>query len=118
VFFSPETDPKIDFSKADQKALALLEAARGIAGCAFLITSHYRTPLESESVGGFKTDAHTKIPCSAFDIACTDSEQRWKIVFALRDAGFRRIGINKDKPHVHVDMEKDFPFPQDVLFIE
>lgn len=115
-YFTPENDPKIDFTKVDKAALARLEIARGKAGVPFVITSNYRTPEHSEEVGGFKDDAHTKNPCSAFDIACVDGNSRFRIVQALLAAGFNRIGINTKNNHVHVDA--DVTKPMNVLFIE
>ncbi|HLX12292.1 MAG TPA: D-Ala-D-Ala carboxypeptidase family metallohydrolase, partial [Bacteroidota bacterium] len=70
----------------------------------------------SAAVGGYPTDAHTQIPCTAFDIACADSIARWKIVFALKQAGFPRIGINTKNNHVHCDCDRTKP--QFVLFEE
>ena len=113
-YFTKETDPKIDFEKVDHSALTMLEIARDIAGIPFKITSTYRTPEHSEEVGGFKGDAHTEIPCTAFDIACVDSVSRYRIVNACFYAGFKRIGFNK----VHVHVDASLTKPQGVLWLE
>jgi len=113
-FFNSSTDPVINFDVVDHGALDMLEVARGIAGIPFKITSHHRTPEHSEEVGGFKNDAHTEVPCSAFDISCVDSVSRFKIVGALLKAGFKRLGFNSR--HIHVD---DSPTkPPCVLWLE
>lgn len=114
IYFTPNTDKKIDFTKVDFSALAKLQIAREIANIPFTITSHYRTPEHSEKVGGSKTDAHTRIPCGAFDIYCTNSRERLKILRGVIEAGFKRIGLNEK--HIHVDNCSDLP--QDVFFIE
>ena len=115
-YFTPEGDPKIDFSKVDKDALLRLEQAREKAGVPFKITSHYRTPEHSVAVGGFSKDAHTQIPCTAFDIAYSTTYEVYKIVTALLSAGFQRIGINAKNKHIHVDAETSFPTPR--LWIE
>ena len=113
-WFSPATDPNIDWDKVDQDSLNDLDLARELAMIPFQITSNYRTPEHSVQVGGIANDAHTEIPCTAFDIACSDGKTRQIIYKAVWDAGFRRIGIKKN--HVHVDRSK--VLPQDVTWIE
>lgn len=107
-----ETDKAIDWEKVDKNALAMLEKARELAGIPFKITSHYRTPEHSLAVGGLHNDAHTKEPCTAFDIASVDSWQTYKIVQACLEAGFQRLGINTKNHHVHVDNETSLPLPR------
>lgn len=92
--------------------LGRLNHAREIAGIPFIITSGYRCEKHNDEVGGVPTSAHTK--GLAVDIAFKNSNQCFKIVRALYDAGFRRIGINFAKSFVHCDV--DGSKPQDVLF--
>lgn len=113
-FFSKETDPAINFAVVDKDALAMLEVARSLAGIPFKITSHARTAAHSVEVGGIKDDAHTEVPCTAFDIACSDSRSRLAIVKAVLEAGFTRLGFNSK--HVHVDRSPSKP--QNVLWLE
>lgn len=115
-YFTPETDPKIDFDKLDPLALAMLNNARDMAGMPFLITSHYRTPEHSVAVGGLNGDAHMEIPCGAFDIACDGGHECLRIVSGLIAAGFKRIGINSRNGHIHVDCSKNLP--QEVMWVE
>ena len=89
-----------------------LNQAREIAGIPFIITSGYRCAKHNEEVGGVAESSHTK--GLAVDIAFKNSNQCFKIVRALYDAGFRRIGINFAKSFVHCDV--DGSKPQDVLF--
>ena len=92
--------------------LGRLNHAREIAGIPFIITSGYRCQKHNDEVGGVPTSAHTT--GKAVDIAFKNSNQCFKIVRALYDAGFRRIGINFAKSFVHCDV--DGSKPQDVLF--
>jgi hypothetical protein len=112
--FSPETDPKINWDKVDMPTLQMLDNARDIAGVPFVITSNYRDPAHSVEVGGGKSDAHTEIPTTAFDIACHDSSARLKIIQGLIKAGFTRMGLNL--VHIHADNSK--LLPQNVFWLE
>lgn len=92
--------------------LGRLNFARETSGIPFIITSGYRCQKHNDAIGGVPTSAHTK--GQAVDIAFKNSNQCFKIVRALYDAGFRRIGINFAKSFIHCDV--DGSKPQDVLF--
>lgn len=115
-YFSRLNDRKIDFDKVDLDSIVLLDHARAIAGVPFQITSHYRTPEHSLEVGGLKADAHTEQPCTAFDIYCLrpdgswDSLKAFKIIAALIQVGFIRIGAGNG--HIHVDKSTRLPQPR------
>jgi len=80
-------------------------AAREIAKVPFIINSGYRCEKRNAETPGSKpTSSHPK--GLAADIRCLDSWNRWKIIFALKDAGFLRIGIRKDFIHADIDEEK------------
>lgn len=89
-----------------------LNEAREIAGIPFVITSGYRCEKHNQNVGGVADSAH--VFGKAVDIAFKNSNQCFKIVKALYDVGFRRIGINFNKSFVHCDI--DNTKQQDVLF--
>ena len=109
-YFSPKTDPKIDWDKVDHYAIAMLDEARRIAGVPFRITSHYRTKEEDIKLAGF-AGAHTEIKCSAFDIAYKNSVDAHAILRGLFRAGFIRIGVNFKNLHIHCDNDKTRPHP-------
>ena len=82
-----------------------LQCARDIAGVSFKINSGYRTKSHNEKVGGKLNSSHL-YGCAA-DIHCADDITRWKILSALMDAGFNRIGISKTFIHVDSDETKN-----------
>lgn len=121
-YFSPNNDKNIDWDNVDPDSLIALDKIRSELGLSISISSNYRSPNHSEEVGGFKTDAHTEIPCTAFDIICLRSDGKWdsikafKILPLLITNGFNRIGFNFKNNHIHIDRSK--VLPQNVLFIE
>ena len=89
--------------------LAMLNNARDIAGIPFKITSGFRTEaynkdLQKRGYKASKNSSHLK-GCAA-DIQCNNSSDRSKIVAALIQAGFRRLGIAET--FVHVDCDQKF----------
>ena len=88
----------------DREFLNILDKARGIANTPFKITSGFRTPKHNTKVGGVDNSSHT-IGYAA-DIACSNSVQRYKIINALLEAGFNRIGIADTFIHVDCDPSK------------
>ena len=96
----------------DDNLISRLNQARELAGIPFIITSGYRCEKHNAEVGGVPTSSHTK--GLAVDIAFKDSNQCFKIMKSLLDAGFNRIGINFAKSFIHCDIDGDKP--QNVLF--
>jgi uncharacterized protein YcbK (DUF882 family) len=92
----------------------LLTKAEKIAGFSIVVTSNYRNPEYNRFVGGVLNSAHTKLPCTAYDLSCSDSLRRFKLISALVEVGFKRIGIGKNHIHVDADLSK----PQNVLWLE
>lgn len=83
----------------------MLDEARHIAGVPFKITSGYRDPKHNAQVGGVDDSTHTTR--EAVDIACTNSASRNKIIRALIQVGFNRIGIAGT--FIHCDISKTKP---------
>ena len=79
----------------------MLDDAREIAGIPFFITEG----KISEQTVHVEHSAHFK--GAAVDIRCWDSWSRFKIVNALLEAGFERIGIY-DR-HIHADIDEYLP---------
>jgi len=82
----------------------LLDKAREIAAIPFVINSGVRTESHNQKVGGVSDSSH--IFGYAADIACKDSVVRWKILNALLEVGFNRVGIGNSFIHVDVDPKK------------
>lgn len=87
--------------KMDKEFLDMLNQARDIAGIGFILVSAYRCPAHNAAEGSTSTN-HTR--GQAADIYCDNSINRAKMVFALLDAGFRRLGIGKT--FIHADNSK------------
>jgi len=83
--------------------LFVLDEARDFAGIPFIINSAYRSPDHPLSI---KNPSSSHIKGLAVDIKATDSVTRFKIVKALIDVGFTRIGIADTFIHVDLDLDK------------
>ena len=97
--------PTTDGGKMNLDFLHKLDEARELAGVPFKITSGYRSPQHNLDVGGRIGSSHIK--GLAVDIACVNSHQRQKILTALIQVGFKRIGIGKS--FIHSDLDPDKP---------
>lgn len=85
--------------------VSLLDKARGITGVPFIITSGYRTVAHNTAIGGVSNSAH--LTGEAVDLACTNSQNRYKILTALLSVGFNRLEVAKS--HIHCDISKTLP---------
>lgn len=88
-----------------QRFLRQLDLARSISGVPYHITSGYRTITHNAKVKGTSDSSHLK--GLAVDIYAGSSRIRFKIIYGLLKAGFRRIGIGRDFIHVDGDGQKD-----------
>ena len=93
-----------------QFLLNTLNTARDYAGMPFFLNRGCSCVAHNKLVGGLPNSAH--LDGFAVDIHTSNSEQRFKIVFGLLKAGFKRIGIYKDFVHADVDMSK----PMNIIF--
>ena len=91
--------------KMDFGMILILDHAREEAGIPFFINSAYRCPDHNAEVGGVSSSAHVR--GYAVDIACEGSRSRHKIVTALLNNGFHRIGVAGD--FIHADKDPDKP---------
>lgn len=94
----------------DKGFLYMLNSARHIAGVPFRITSGFRIEQDIERIekAGYKVSKNSShLKGLAADIACEDGLNRLKIVSALLEAGFKRIGIAKT--FIHCDTDPDKP---------
>ena len=91
--------PACSLQDMQQSTMDMLDRARGSAGIPFVLNSAYRSATHERSMGKAGTSAHT-LGC-AVDIRCNTEANRWKIVAAAIQVGFKRIGI--DKKFIHLD---------------
>lgn len=98
------------YDEMDKKLLEMLDSLREKSGIPLVINSAYRCSEHNKTIGGVANSAHTK--GKAVDIRCTDSKNRFKILKAAFEVGFRRIEPKSTWVHVDVDESK----PQDVVF--
>lgn len=81
-----------------------LNEARELAGIPFILTSAFRCEKHNREVGGSATSSH--LAGLAVDIKCADAWSRFKILSALLEVGFQRIGIGRNFIHVDDDLTK------------
>ena len=86
-----------------QEILSMLDAARKIYGKPMRITSGFRTKTHNKKVGGVESSSHLK--GLAVDIACSESRNRFDMIRALLEVGFKRLGVAGT--FIHVDIDKD-----------
>lgn len=88
-----------------------LQKARTLADMPFKISSGWRCADHNKEIGG---EAHSSHMLGwASDIACETSGIRFRMVKALIDAGFTRLGIGKTFVHADCDPGK----PQEVIWL-
>lgn len=90
----------------DKKLLDMLEQARSIADVPFVINSAIRCEAHNARSGGVGGSSH--LTGNAVDIRALDSYTKYRIVYGLFMAGFKRIGIYSD--FVHCDNDPGKPF--------
>ncbi len=111
-YFSATGDPNLvckcgecglGFDDMSEAFMLRLDEARHQAGVPFVINSGIRCPEHNQRVSSSGPDGpdgpHTT--GKAVDIRATDSRTRFRILQALIDAGFHRIGIART--FIHVD---------------
>jgi len=88
----------------DHDLLVMIDKARALYGKPIVVTSGFRTESHNEKVGGVSSSSHLK--GLAIDVACLKSKDRFKMLTALLEVGFNRIGIASTFIHVDVDKNK------------
>lgn len=91
----------------DKKLLQMLKELETRSGLQIHVTSGFRTPEENRAVKGSPNSAHLR--GRAADLRAPDIVTATKIVCAAIICGFRRIGIYNS--HIHVDIDRELPFP-------
>ena len=94
----------------DDNVLEMLDEVREKFGKPIIINSGYRTIEHNHKVGG-KPKTETSKGSShmyglAADIKCTNSTDRFKLIYILQETGFQRIGVADTFIHVDLDLDK------------
>jgi len=106
--------PSHEFDSPDQPGsgklinevlVEMLNEVREKFGKPIIINSGYRTKEHNAKVGGKPNSSHLK--GLAVDIKCTNSTDRFHLLFLLQEIGFQRIGVAKTFIHVDLDFDKD-----------
>ena len=97
--------PPCSLQDMDQQFMLQLDNARKQAGIPFVLNSAFRSVAYEKSKG--RTGAGDHPQRKGVDSRCNTSSNRMKIVRALLDNGFTRIGIGKT--YIHAGMGKDLP---------
>jgi len=98
-----------EVDKLDTDFVLLLDKARGLAGIPFIINSGYRSAMQNKLVGGVPGSAHTK--GLAVDLRALNGSESYAIIKAAMDVGIKRIGINREKKFIHLDVDTSKPSP-------
>lgn len=93
-------------NEVKQELVDKLNVAREEAGIPFVVVSGTRCEERNEKEGGAPDSAH--LEGWGADIRTKSSRSRWKIVTALINAGFTRLGIGRTFIHADCDPDK-FP---------
>ena len=89
----------------DEDFLWKLDFAWTLASVPFVVTSGFRCPKHNKRVGGSSTSSHMK--GLAADIAVPDDHSRFRIIWGLIHAGFKRFGNGNGFIHIDADPDKN-----------
>jgi len=88
----------------DECFLEMLDNARELYSKPMRVNSGYRTKEYNTKIGGVKNSSH--ILGLAADISCKSSSDRFAMLNAFIQAGFKRIGVASNFIHVDIDKNK------------
>jgi len=92
------------------RLVRMLNQARVRAAMPFVLTSGSRCLNHNKDIGSKDTSSHVLKGDDGFtdavDIRTLTSGQRFAILGALLEAGFKRVGVGKDFVHADVDVYK------------
>jgi len=85
-----------------------LQVARDVLDMPMIITSGYRCPEHNQALvdAGSAVEESAHVKGIAADIRCGGADKRFKLIEALLEAGFSRIGIGFNFVHVDADESK------------
>jgi uncharacterized protein YcbK (DUF882 family) len=102
--------------RMDPDFLRALVRARRNAGVPFRVISDHRPPARNRRAGGARGSAHLEDPCRAVDLWVESNLERFRVIEALLNEGFTRIGIYPARADgsgsIHVDASHVKPSPR------
>lgn len=96
----------------DRDHVLMLDNARDFARVPFIINSGHRCLKHNKDIGSKDTSSH--IRGYASDINTPDSHTRFRVLYGVIMAGFKRIEWGTDGKWIHVDNDPNKP--QEVAF--
>lgn len=90
-------NPSCSMQDMDQRIIDMWDAVRDKTGIPLRLNSAYRSAAHERTRGRTGTSAHTL--GKAMDIACNSGSTRMKIIKAMIEVGFTRIGIGNTFIH-------------------
>lgn len=119
AFFSPKTDRRLFYCSCGRDAcdapqpkpelVQRLELMRALYGGPIRVTSGVRCrwyndrPKDQGGAGGEPNSEHPL--GEGTDLSCVTSRERWQMLEAAKQAGFRRLGIGRDFLHVGISAD-------------
>ena len=100
-----KSHPSINLTDVKPELIALVEQIENKLGYELIITSGYRSP--DHPVERHKSKPGTHTLGLAMDIAAVGGSKVYELVQAAIAVGIERIGINRKKNFIHVDIAKD-----------
>ena len=104
INYSEHLKGRIDFTQHSIDILNQLVQLSKLVSSPLYFTSSFRTPTQNRICGGSPTSSHLK--GLAFDIKCTTSLFRFKLINAIHILGISRYGVYKNFIHIDFDRSK------------
>jgi uncharacterized protein YcbK (DUF882 family) len=96
--------PCCGVNNTSPELMYMADKGREQSGVAWVINSAYRCAEHNANVGS-KSDVHVK--GLAIDVSTPNSRTRFKVLQAMIDLGFNRIGLGSNFIHGDIDFTKD-----------
>tara|TARA_R100001440_G_C2520264_1_gene118783 strand:- start:2037 stop:2333 length:297 start_codon:yes stop_codon:yes gene_type:complete len=92
--------------------LDMLDYAADVCKLQFIIIDGYRTKKQNTRLSGASNNSH--LIGRAVVLQCKNANKRYKMIAALLESGFTRIGIGKDQKTIYCDNDDHKP---DMIFL-
>ena len=91
----------------NREFLDMLDYAADICKLQFIIMDGYRTNKQNTRLSGASNNSH--LIGRAVVLQCKNANKRYKMIAALLESGFTRIGIGKDQKTIYCDNDDHKP---------